>query len=181
LAFQQFNPLLGTLNSVELQFSSSLTTTLTVINTSESSSSGTVKTELQVSVDDSGDNLLGDTPQLDILSPAFAYSLAGGGNISSPLLSKSGSSDNVYTFLNVLTEFTGNGNFSLGASTFTQTDLSNTGGNTSSSQVTDASLTGTVTYTFTDAPNGVPEPTTMALMGGALIGLGLLRKRLKKN
>jgi len=186
LAFQQFNPTLGTLDSVELQFSSSLTTTLTVINTSGSSSSGNVKTELQVSVDDSGDNLLGDTPQIDMISPAFGYGLGGGGTLSSPLLSKSASSDNVYTLLNVLSEFTGTGTFSLNAGTFTQTLLSNTGGNTSSSQVTDAGLTGTVTYSFTDAPggsqsDGVPEPATMALMGGALIGLGLLRKGLKKN
>jgi hypothetical protein len=186
LAFQQFDPTLGTLNSVELQFSSSLTTTLTVMNTSDSSSSGNVKTELQVSVDDSGDNLLGDTPQLDILSPAFNYSLTGGGNINSSLLSNSGSSDNIYALLNVLSEFTGTGTFFLNASTFTETDLSNTGGNTSSSQVTDAGVTGTVTYSFTDAiggsqSDGVPEPATMALMGGALIGLGLLRKGLKNS
>jgi hypothetical protein len=37
-----------------------------------------------------------------------------------------------------------------------------------------------ITYEYT-IPSGTPEPTTMALMGGALIGLGILGKRFKKS
>jgi hypothetical protein len=36
-------------------------------------------------------------------------------------------------------------------------------------------------YTETAIPSGTPEPATMALMGGALLGLGLLGKRFKKS
>jgi hypothetical protein len=38
-----------------------------------------------------------------------------------------------------------------------------------------------VLYDYSPNPSGTPEPATMALMGGALIGLGMLGKRLKKN
>jgi hypothetical protein len=37
-------------------------------------------------------------------------------------------------------------------------------------------------FNYSEVPDGtVPEPTTMALMGGAMIGLGLLGKRLKRS
>lgn len=178
LTFQQFNPSLGTLNSVELDLSTGLSTTLTIHNTGGGPSSGTAQTEVRVTVQDAGLNL--NTPELDLLVPSggYAYSLASGSSVTSGLLTKNGSSSDVYTLLAILTEFTGSGTIGLPAGTFTQTLLANTGGNTSATQVTDASLTGTVIYTYT---SGVPEPATMALMGGALLGLGLLSKRFKKN
>jgi len=71
----------------------------------------------------------------------------------------------------VLAEFTGSGNINLPAGTFTQTDLSNTGGNSNSSQVTDAGLTGTVTYTY------IPEPGTVSLFSLGGVAALLHRRR----
>jgi hypothetical protein len=46
------------------------------------------------------------------------------------------------------------------------------------SQTTQASAEGTITYTYTPAGT-VPEPATLSLIGGALLGLGVLgRKKL---
>src|SRR6185369_14128553 len=57
LSFPQFNPALGTLTSVKLDLSGSLSTIITVNNDSPSPSSGTVKTEVQFTVQDGGNNL----------------------------------------------------------------------------------------------------------------------------
>jgi hypothetical protein len=173
LAFQQFNSSLGTLNSVELTLSSGFTTTLTVQNMNTSSHGG-VKTELTVMVEDAGDHFNLDSPQLDILSSRFTYNLAADGHMTSGLLSANGSyTSEDYTLAAILSEFTGNGVIDLDASTFTTTDLSNTGGNTTSSQVTDASLTGTVTYDYTLA-TATPAPEETSTFGLLVLGLGSL-------
>jgi len=170
LAFPEFNSALGTLTSVELDFSSTLSTTLTITNNSGSASSGTAKTELQVTVQDAGSNLT--APELDILTTPYSYSLAAGQGTSSGLLTKNGSSSDIYTLGAILTEFTGPGTIVLPASTFTQTLLANTGGNTAASQISDGDLTGTVLYNYI----AVPEPSTWALVALGLGALPFLRR-----
>jgi hypothetical protein len=173
LAFQQFNPALGTLTAVEVDLHGSFDSTITVTNTSADPSSGTARTDVQFTAQDGGLNLA-PTPQIDLLSGTYAYSLPGGGNVTSPLISTSTSSGSTYTAAPILAEFTGVGTFALGASTFTQTVLSNTGGNTTASQVTSAALTGSVTYFYTP----VPEPSTVALLGlGMASVLAFARRR----
>jgi hypothetical protein len=171
LAFTQFDPSLGTLQSVELDFSSALNTTLTIQNQSPTSSSfGSANTELLVTVQDAGNNLI--APELDLTSPGFTYTLGAGQSLTSGLLSQSGSSSDLYTLPAVLSEFTGVGTFSLAGSTFTQTLLANSGGNTTASQTTYASLTGQVIYTYT----AVPEPSTFGLLALGLGALPFLRR-----
>ena len=172
LGFPKFNPSLGTLISVQLDLDGALSTVLTVQNNSGTPSSGTVKTEVQLSVQDGGSNLT--TPQLDLLSPNFAYSLAPSASATSGTLTKSGTSSDTYFLPAVLAEFTGPGTITLNASSFTQTLLSNTGGNTAANQVTSALLTGSVLYNY----NSVPEPCAAALASfGLLLVAGYRRAR----
>lgn len=172
LAFQKFNPALGNLTMVQIDLTGSMTTVLTVTNISSTlPSSGNAKTELQITVQDSGGNL--NVPELDLLSPTFTFSNLGAGlSVTSGNLTRSGSSSDQYTAAAVLVEFTGLGTISLPASTFTQTLIGYTGGNTLASQATSAQLTGTVTYSY----EVIPEPATMLLLG---LGGLMLRKNRK--
>ncbi len=178
LAFPKFNPSLGTLTSVTIGLSTSIRVVMTVTNSSLDPSSGTARTEVQFTVQDAGWNLI--TPEIDSFTPSFAYSLGPGDSVTSGTLTKSGSSTDLYTDAAILAEFIGPGTIVLPASTFTQIWLSNAGGDTLASQITNASLTGTVTYEYTlGGEAGVPEPGSMLLFGSALIGLTiLLRSRL---
>ena len=171
LSFPQFDTNLGTLNSVTLSFTGSLSTTITVQNISNLfggalPSSGTATTMSAISVEDSGLNLA--SPALSLTSPVYTYAaLAPGGIITSGLLTKVDTSSNTYVSPAVISEFSGLGAITLSASTGTLTVLGNKGGNSFSSQVSSAALTGTVTYNYT----AVPEPSTLALLGISVVGL----------
>jgi len=65
-------------------------------------------------------------------------------------------------------------------STATQTDSQLTGGNISTQYNTSVQEDIAVLYEYS-ITSGVPEPATMVLMGGALLGLGLIGRRLRKS
>ena len=76
-----------------------------------------------------------------------------------------------------LAKYVGAGTFTLGGFTLSGTSFTGGGGNIKLTQVTKVLVTAEVDYTyFTPAP----EPSTVALMGSALLGLGVMRKRLRK-
>ena len=75
--------------------------------------------------------------------------------------------------------YIGAGSFNITGATTAFSSFSGGGGNISLAQNTNATLTAKVTYTYTP-PSGVPEPATMLLMGSALLGVALFRKRIVK-
>jgi hypothetical protein len=181
LVFPQFDASLGQLTSVQLDFSTTLTTTLTLMNNSPNNSyQSTAFTELQITIQDSGNNLTtAGNPQLDVISANYSQFLAPGGSATSGPLSNNGSASQTFTQSSILSEFTGPGNIDLTGATFTQAYVSDTSGTTAASQVTDASLTGDVIYTF--EPTVTPEPSTLSLMAVGFAALGFRALQIRRR
>jgi hypothetical protein len=187
LTTTQFNPAWGNLQRVEIDLSSHMSTDLQIINNDTGASSGSVNTQLQIFVQDSGSNLTGGVFSAgagviaycapgNCISGKFTYSLASGGSIDSGAILANSSESMTYVLGAILSEFTGTGTFNLTAKSLTGTTITNTGGNTTATQNTFANVTGDVIYTYN---SNAPEPATLFLMGSALVGVGVLRKRFK--
>lgn len=193
--FSLFDSNLGTLLSINLRATYQENSTLSVSNSASIASSGTVKTEstLTVAALDSGQNSVIQAqlgvPALDALGTQTSYSLAPGatqsGIISNSVTKNTGLVTDTTAADLVPFKAAGGGTGTILASTFTQSLLGNTGGNTSATQTTYGVGTFSIFYTYDDSTavtpptTPVPEPASMAIIGAGLLSAGLLRRRVR--
>ena len=77
--------------------------------------------------------------------------------------------------------YLGIGTVTFGGLTNSTTTFNGGGGNINLAQTTTASVGANLVFNYAlDEVPGVPEPATMTLMGVALLGIGLLRKRIRQ-
>lgn len=207
LSFIPFDPSLGILNSIIVKgFLSAATSGIVYNNTTGTVGVSKYDISETMSVLRPGDPLPYDPTSAAFFSvvPDFGFLVNSGGD---PLdgtngtvflnpgigngLSFSGaaSSSSTRTLTSASTGFNGtlfgllsSGNIPVTFGLLTQTTDTTTtsGGNLTDGISTSAFGAVQVTYDFTPAST-TPEPTTMALLGGALLGLGLAGKRFRKN
>lgn len=79
-----------------------------------------------------------------------------------------------------LANYTGGGAFTLGGSTKSFSTFAGGGNNINTNINSQAEFSAEIDYTYT-VPSGAPEPATMALVGGGLLGLGFLGRFRRKR
>jgi len=184
----KFDSSLGTLLSVKLDLSASLTSDITVKNNSPSASNGDVHTQLfawladplaifpDPAVTGSGSPVPGAF-LAELNTPDQFYTLASGGSVS--FLGQTASNSTSLTFTNpsLLAEFTGTptGTINLIGATQARTRLEDSGGNTTATQTTSANMNARVTYTYSVVT--IPEPASVSLIGFSLTAGGIAFRR----
>jgi PEP-CTERM motif len=179
LLLQKFNLADQILTGVEIDYSvSTITSTLSLTNTSTSAQVFRFLSTTDFSATIlGGPDALPDTV-LTNLNTGFITMAAGAVNIyAPPTITKTGSSSNPGLAPNAF--YIGSGFFTLEGDTSSFSSFNGGGGNINVAQATNGTISALVIYTYTAA--GVPEPATMTLFGGALLGIGFFaRKRSKK-
>ncbi len=185
--FAGFIPVVGTLNDVVVTFTASGTETGTLTNTSNTAQTFKFATSSSIYASDAGSSapssllaFIGAAGGLTLNSPSTSYTLAA--QATTAVMP----SDNAFnpSSTSITTTFTGsdaaqfiNNNFSLKLNTLTGSSFLGGGGNIQTALTTMAGGTLTISYDYSAPSVAVPEPSSLAVLGAGLIGIGFIRRR----
>jgi hypothetical protein len=175
LVFAKFDPSLGVLTSVHFTLTGYEEAGFSFTDLSSSANTFTIVSNGTVILTAGGPTLIQALPTI-----TQSGSVAANGTTSSPgypartLTNSITTPDTVYTDAPTLSLFNGPGSITLFTSAHTS-DASSAQGDNQRSILTRYIGTATVQYDY--FTSSTPEPATMALMGSALLGLGILRKK----
>lgn len=170
LLLPQFNPTIGTLNSVTFRFDGGISSGFSATN--PTGSAKTVTYEAAGTLNFQQATLGNLTLDLGPQDGSLALGPLGDLAFTIDLSASVGT-----TLFSGWSDFLGGGNFGVDVTAFGLSSMSEDSGNVEFDVASSATTGVTVTYDYTANRNSVPEPASLALVGLALCAAGAARRR----